>query len=87
MDEKGVMLGVAGKQRVIIPKTEKNLYTSNGSGNRDWATSTETCSLTGRILPSWTIFKGVKNLDKWHNTIGRIRLAKSGYHICVSPNG
>jgi hypothetical protein len=37
MDEKGVMLGVAGKVTIIIPKTEKNLYTSTGSGNRDWA--------------------------------------------------
>jgi len=43
--------------------------------------------LTGRILPSWTIFKGVKNLDKWHNTMERIGQSGSGYHICVSPNG
>jgi hypothetical protein len=33
LDEKGVPLGVAGKQRVIpIPKTEKNPHTSGGSG-------------------------------------------------------
>src|SRR5436190_13550853 len=87
IDKKGVMLGVASKQRVIIPKTKKNPYTSNGSGNRDWATSTKTCSLTRQILSSWTIFKEVKNLDKWHNTIGRIGLAKSSYYIYVSPNG
>lgn len=87
MDEKGVALGVAGKQRVIIPKTEKNPHTSGGSGNREWATATETCSLTGRILPSWTIFKGVKNLNKWHDTMERIGLADSGYHISTSENG
>jgi len=77
MDEKGVMLGVAGKVAVIIPKTEKNPHTSNGSGNRDWTTSTECISLTGRLLPSWTIFKGKLNLDKWHNTMERIGLAES----------
>jgi hypothetical protein len=87
MDEKGVMLGVAGKVAVIIPKTEKNPHTSNGSGNRDWATSTECISLTGRLLPSWTIFKGKLNLNKWHNTMERIGLAESGYNICTSENG
>jgi hypothetical protein len=35
IDEKGIMLGVAGKVRVIIPKTEKNPHTSTGSRNRD----------------------------------------------------
>jgi hypothetical protein len=87
MDEKGVALGVAGKQRVIIPKTEKNPHTSGGSGSREWATATETCSLTGNLLPSWTIFKGVKNLTKWHHTMERIGLADSGYHISTSENG
>jgi hypothetical protein len=87
MDEKGVALGVAGKQRVIIPKTEKNPHTSGGSGSREWVTATETCSLTGRMLPSWTIFKGVKNLNKWHDTMERIGLADSGYHISTSENG
>ena len=87
MDEKGVMLGVAGKVAVIIPKTEKNPHTSTGSGNRDWATSTECCSLTGCLLPSWTIFKGKLNLEKWHKTMERIGLSDSGYHICTSENG
>ena len=87
MDEKGVALGVAGKQRVIIPKTEKNPHTSGGSGSRECATATETCSLTGRMLPSWTIFKDVRNLNKWHDTMERIGLADGGYHISTSENG
>jgi DDE superfamily endonuclease len=86
MDEKGVALSVAGKQRVIIPKREKNPHTSGGSGSREWATATESCSLTGRILPSWTIFKGAKNLTKWHSTMERIGLAGSRYHISKSEN-
>ncbi|KAN0067847.1 hypothetical protein V8E54_014094 [Elaphomyces granulatus] len=45
MDEKGVALGVAGKLRVIIPKTEKNPHTSGGSGSRD-------CN--GNVLPDRT---------------------------------
>jgi hypothetical protein len=62
IDEKGVALGVAGKERVIIPKTEKTPHTSGGSGSREWVTATETCSLTERILSSWTVFKGIKPL-------------------------
>jgi len=54
LDEKGVMLGVAGKARVIISKYEKNPHTTQ-SGNREWVTSTECVSLLGRKLGSWTI--------------------------------
>ena len=46
MDEKGVALGVAGKQRVIIPKREKNPHTSGGSGNREWVTATRVSTST-----------------------------------------
>ena len=87
MDEKGVALGVSGKQHVIIPKTDKNPCTSAGSGSREWATSSECCSLTGRMLPTWTIFKGIRNMDKWHETMRRIGLGESGYHIATSTNG
>jgi hypothetical protein len=49
-------MGMANKLKVIISKY-KNPYLTH-SGNREWATSTECCSLTGRRLGSWTIFKG-----------------------------
>ena len=56
-DKKGVMIGVTGKVRILVDKTEKNPYTTQ-AGNREWVTSTECCSLTGRKLTSQTIFKG-----------------------------
>jgi len=87
MDEKGVMMGISGKLNIIIPKTAKNPNHSGGSGNREWVTSTECVSLTGRKLPSWTIFKGKTNQDKWHATMKRIGQENSGYHICFSENG
>ena len=58
MDENGVALGVAGKQRVIIPKREGCPHTSGGSVSREWATSSECVSLGGRRLPLWMVFKG-----------------------------
>jgi hypothetical protein len=42
------------------------------------------------IAALWTVFKGVKNLNKWqlwHHTMERIGLADSGYHISTSENG
>jgi hypothetical protein len=35
INKKGVMLGVAGKATIIIPKTKENLHTSTGLGNKD----------------------------------------------------
>jgi hypothetical protein len=71
LDEKGVMIGIANKLKVIISKYEKNLYLTH-SGNREWAILTECCSLIGRRLGSWTIFKGKVVLKAWTETIKRI---------------
>jgi len=35
IDEKGVMLGVASKVAIIIPKTKKNPHTSTSFENQD----------------------------------------------------
>lgn len=87
MDEKGVALGIAGKQRVIIPKREGCPHTSGGSATREWATTSETISLTGRKLPLWMIFKGAINQDKWHRTMKEQGQFGTGYRIAVSHNG
>lgn len=60
---------------------------SGGSNNHDWATATKCVSLLGHILPLWTIFKGILNLDKWHITIKCLGQEKSGYYIAISLNG
>jgi hypothetical protein len=86
LDEKGVMQGVVGKSRVIIAKYEPNPRTTQ-SGNREWVTSTECVSATGRKLGSWIIFKGKKILQKWHTKMRDLGLQDSGYHICTSENG
>ena len=84
LDEKGVMMGIAGKVRVILSKYEKNPYSTH-PGNREWVTSTECCSLTGRKLGSWTIFKGKAQQKKWYQTMER--LEEEDYHICTSESG
>jgi len=78
LDEKGVMLGVTGKARVIISKHDKNPHTTH-SGNREWVTSTECVSLLGRKLGSWTIFKGKVSQVKWHKKMKDLGLENSGY--------
>jgi hypothetical protein len=45
------MLGIAGKDRVIILKWEKSPHTTQ-PGNREWVTSTESMNLTGKELVS-----------------------------------
>jgi hypothetical protein len=40
MDEKGIMLGVIGKTRCVIPKEQKKQYMTQ-PGDREWATLTE----------------------------------------------
>ena len=82
LDEKGVMMGVAGKVRVILSKYEKNPYTTH-PGNREWVTFTECCSLTGRKLGSWTMFKGKAQQKTWFQTMERLE----NYDICTSESG
>jgi DDE superfamily endonuclease/Tc5 transposase DNA-binding domain/helix-turn-helix, Psq domain len=84
LDEKGVMVGVAGKVRVILSKYEKNPYSTH-PGNREWVTSTECCSLTGRKLGSWTIFKAKTQQKKWFQTMER--LEEQNYTISTSESG
>jgi hypothetical protein len=85
MDEKGVMLAVSGKARVIVSKYGKNPHITH-SVNREWVTSTECVSMLGRKLASWTIFKG-KVSQVGHKKMKGLGLDGSGYHICTSENG
>jgi hypothetical protein len=83
LDEKGVIIGMANKLKCIISKYD-NPY-STYSGNREWVTSTECVSLSGRCLGSWTIFKGKVVAKSWGQTMKR--LGEQGWHISTSPNG
>ena len=57
MDEKGVAMGVIGKQRCIVSKSEKRPK-STQDGSREWATLVECISLKAKVLSPWIIFKG-----------------------------
>ena len=51
MDEKGAAMGVIGKQRYIVSKSERRPK-STQDGNREWATLIECISLKGKVLSS-----------------------------------
>jgi hypothetical protein len=57
------------------------------SGNREWVTSTESITITGKKLGSWTIFKGAMQQKKWHLKTKALGCEHEGYHICTSQNG
>jgi hypothetical protein len=57
IDEKGAAIGVIGKQRYIVSKSEKRPK-STQDGNREWATLVEYISLKAKVLSPWIIFKG-----------------------------
>jgi len=80
MDEKGCMMGVVGKVRVIVPKGEKNQVLAH-CGNREWVSLIECISIDGRCLPLWVIFKGKQHQKSWYQVL------ESGGHIALSDNG
>jgi hypothetical protein len=79
MDEKGCMLGVIGKLRVIVSRAERKPYMTQ-CGNREWVSLIECVSVSGRVLSPWVIFKGKVHQKAWRNRLN------SG-HIALSENG
>ena len=57
MDEKGVMMGMIGKSKVIVSRFEKQKVQIQDE-SREWSTLIECISMCGRLLPPWIIFKG-----------------------------
>ena len=63
MDEKGFLLGVSNRAKVIVRRGRQNAEeTTNGS--RDWITAVETCSTTA-MLPQMIIYKGKSLQRDW----------------------
>jgi len=82
MDEKGFMLGMALKVRVICRRGRRNpRYTQDG--NRELVTVIETVSADGRVLPPMYIYKGVQHLIGWHAAV--IKANKATF--ATSPKG
>jgi hypothetical protein len=82
MDEKGFMMGVSGRAKVVIKATERNKFVTT-DGNREWVSVIESVRSTGDLLPSMIIFKGKVHMEKWFKDKSIIRDS----HIATSPNG
>ncbi len=79
MDEKGFMMGVVAKLKVIISKYDKNKYMTQ-CGNREWVSLIKCVSMDGRALKPWVIFKAKLIQKAWKESL------PDGY-ITVSENG
>jgi hypothetical protein len=79
MDEKGVMMGILAKVRVICArKTKKPKITQQGS--REWVSLIECISSNGRVLSPFVIFKAKVLYKDWINAL-------PNGHICASERG
>jgi hypothetical protein len=56
MDEKGVMMGVLAKLRVVVSRKNKKPYMTQ-HGSREWVSLIECISSDGRVLSPYVIFK------------------------------
>jgi hypothetical protein len=65
MDEKGFLLGIALKVKVICRRGRKNPRYSQ-DGNREMVTVIECVSAAGKVLPPMYIYKGSVHLMGWH---------------------
>jgi hypothetical protein len=82
IDEKGIMMGVLVKLKVICLRKHKKTRTTQ-QGKREWVSLIECISSDGRVLSLYVIFKA-KALNKdWYN-----EFRKDGGGICaVSDRG
>ncbi len=65
MDEKGFLLGLALKVRVICHRGRRNPWYSQDE-NWEMVTVVQCVSAAGRVLPPMYIYKGSAHLMGWH---------------------
>jgi hypothetical protein len=82
MDEKGFLLGIALKVKVICRRGRKNPRYSQ-DGNREMVTVIECVSAAGKVLPPMYIYKGSVHLMGWHVGVE----AKEEATFAWSPKG
>lgn len=82
MDEKGFMIGVAARCRVICRKGRRNPRLTH-SGSREWVTVIESVSAAGVALPPMAINQGAGHYKGWYASITKKEVATFGY----SPKG
>ncbi|KFZ23918.1 hypothetical protein V502_01603 [Pseudogymnoascus sp. VKM F-4520 (FW-2644)] len=66
MDETGFRIGIPGGERVIIPRTAKELYTPSPE-NRTSITILETVSAVGGTIPPVLIIPGKIHMNSWYH--------------------
>jgi hypothetical protein len=79
IDEKGVMIGVLAKQRVICSRRTKNPKTTQ-QGSREWVSLIKCISSDGRVLSPYVIFKTKVIYKDW------VKALPDSY-ICASERG
>jgi hypothetical protein len=82
MDEKGFMMGVAARCKVICRKDRKNPHLTH-SGNREWLTVIESVSAAGVPLPPMVINQGAGHYKGWYAGISSKNIATFAF----SPKG
>jgi hypothetical protein len=65
MDEKGFMMGVANKYKVIYWQNRKNPHLIH-DGSCEWVTVIERVSAAGKVLPPMVINKGEAYYKGWY---------------------
>ena len=76
MDEKGVMLGVVPKLKVMISRHEKNKHMTQ-YGSHEWVSLLECISISGRALRSWIIFKAAVQQKAWNDAYPEAHISTS----------
>jgi len=66
MDEKGILMGILHKARVIISKHDMQKYITQ-PGSREFTTIIECISINGRVIKPFIIFKGKQMKKAWFN--------------------
>ncbi|KFY89731.1 hypothetical protein V498_06310 [Pseudogymnoascus sp. VKM F-4517 (FW-2822)] len=66
MDETGFRIGIPGGERVIVPRTAKELYTPSPK-NRTTITALETVSASGKSIPPLLVIPGKIHMDSWYH--------------------
>jgi DDE superfamily endonuclease/Tc5 transposase-like DNA-binding protein len=69
-DETGFQMGVISTAKVVTSAEKSRIRPlSIQPGNRQWVTAIETIGVSGRILPSFLIFKGKLRQHSWYTDI------------------
>lgn len=82
LDEKGIMMGVAGRSKVLVKKGTR-LHAVYQDTNREMVTMVEYICSDGTVAPPLMIFKGASHYYRWYPK----EIKGSNYTFGYSPNG